>query len=215
MNTKSLVASLLIISLIFAGCAGATNAERQTKHGVIGGAVAGAAIGRALNQDGPDSMIIGAALGALAGGIVGNKVGAYMDKQEQELRNAMAASDAAMIQRTNDVLVATFKSDIMFDLNSAVLKPGATGEISRVSAVLTKYPDTTIRVEGHTDSTGSEAYNQQLSDRRALAVKNALIQQSVGPERIQAIGYGESMPISTLDQQNRRVSIVITPRARG
>ena len=214
MNTKSLISSLLIMILIFVGCAGATNKERQTKHGVLGGAIAGAAIGRALNQDGPDSLILGAALGALAGGIIGNKVGAYMDKQEQELRNAMAASDAAIIQRNNDVLVATFKSDVMFDFNSAALKPGALSEISRVAAILTKYPDTTIRVEGHTDSSGSEAYNQQLSERRALSVKNALIQNSVETERIQSIGYGESMLIGTAEQ-NRRVSIVIIPSAQG
>lgn len=214
MNTKSLISSLLIMILIFVGCAGATNKERQTKHGVLGGAIAGAAIGRALNQDGPDSLILGAALGALAGGIIGNKVGAYMDKQEQELRNAMAASDAAIIQRNKDVLVATFKSDVMFDFNSAALKPGALSEIYRVSAILTKYPDTTIRVEGHTDSSGSEAYNQRLSERRALSVKNALIQNSVETERIQSIGYGESMPIGTAEQ-NRRVSIVIIPSAQG
>jgi outer membrane protein OmpA-like peptidoglycan-associated protein len=83
-----------------------------------------------------------------------------------------------------------------------------------VAGILNKYPDTNIRVEGHTDKSGSVAYNLQLSERRASSVKNALIQQFIAAERIQSIGYGETMPIGS-DAQNRRVSIVIIPAARG
>jgi outer membrane protein OmpA-like peptidoglycan-associated protein len=207
------VVALLVLILSF-GCAGPTNTDRQTKHGILIGAGTGAILGQAIGKD-TKGTLIGAAAGSIVGGLIGNRVGAYMDQQEQELRNAMAASNAAVIQRTNDVLVATFKSDVMFDLNSAVLKPGSIAEISRVANVLTKYPETSIRVEGHTDSTGNETYNQQLSDRRAAAVKNALTQHNVAAHRIQAIGYGETMPISSNNAQNRRVSIVIIPAAQG
>jgi outer membrane protein OmpA-like peptidoglycan-associated protein len=134
-----------------------------------------------------------------------------MDRQEQELRAVMAASEAANIQRTQDVLTATFKSEVFFDFDSASLKPGGFAEIGRVSGVLNKYPQTTIRVEGHTDSKGSETYNQTLSERRAGAVKNALVQQGVDGMRIIPIGFGESQPISSNDAVNRRVNIVIIP----
>jgi outer membrane protein OmpA-like peptidoglycan-associated protein len=134
-----------------------------------------------------------------------------MDRQEQELRAAMAASEAASIQRTQNVLTATFKSGVLFDFDSSTLKPGAYAEMDRVAGILNKYPQTTIRVEGHTDATGSEAYNQVLSEKRAQSVKNALTQRSVDPMRIQTVGYGESQPISSDDAMNRRVNIVIIP----
>ena len=94
---------------------------------------------------------------------------------------------------------------------------GAAAEIGRVSSVLSQYPDTTIQVAGHTDSTGSEQSNQNLSERRAESVKNALVGQNVHPNRISTIGFGESAPIATNDnesgrQLNRRVVITIKPR---
>jgi outer membrane protein OmpA-like peptidoglycan-associated protein len=175
------------------------------------GAGTGAVLGQAIGRN-TESTLVGAAAGTIIGGLIGNQVGAYMDAQEQELRNVLAASEMANIQRSQDVLMATFKSDIMFDVNSANLKPGAFAEVARVSSVLVKYPNTRIRVEGHTDSDGSENYNQVLSERRA---KNVLIQQSVGSDRISTIGYGESMPISSSKAMNRRVTIVITPLTGG
>lgn len=138
-----------------------------------------------------------------------------MDRQEQALRDATAQSDAVSIQRTQDVLIATFKGDIFFDLDSSTLKPGAYSEIDRVTNVLNNYPQTTIRIEGHTDSTGSEDYNQRLSEKRAEAVKNALIHRGVDPRRIQAVGYGESQPISSNNAMNRRVGMVLTPIRQG
>ncbi len=205
---------LLIFAVTLNACAGASHQESKTKTGVLVGAGVGAAAGQAIGRD-TKGTLIGAALGAALGGIAGNRIGAYMDQQEQDLRNAVAASEAASIQRSQDVLTATFKSDFLFDFDSATLKPGAYSELNRVANVLVQYPHTRIRVEGHTDATGSEAYNLRLSERRAEAVKSAIIQRGVDPHRIVTMGYGESQPISSVDALNRRVEIVIIPVEQG
>jgi outer membrane protein OmpA-like peptidoglycan-associated protein len=204
----------LIIAISLFSCAGPTQQERGTKTGALIGATAGALLGQAIGRN-TTSTILGAGIGAAVGGISGNQIGAYMDRQEQELRAAMADSEAASIQRTNDVLTATFKSGAMFDFDSSTLKPGASREMDRVANILNKYSQTMIRVEGHTDSKGSEAYNQILSEKRAMSVKNALTQRGVNPARIQTVGFGESQPISSNDAENRRVDIVIIPVEAG
>ena len=208
-RTITILTSLFILISMFS-CAGPTQQERGTKTGALIGAAGGAILGQAIGRN-TTGTIIGAGIGAAIGGIAGNQIGAYMDRQEQELRAAMAESEAASIQRTQNVLTATFKSEVMFDFDSSTLKPGAYREMDRVAGILNKYSQTMIRVEGHTDSKGSEAYNQTLSEKRAMAVKNALTQRSVDPVRIQTVGYGESQPISSNDAMNRRVNIVIIP----
>ena len=187
-----------------------TNQQKGTGTGAAVGAGVGAILGQAIGGN-TKSTLVGAGIGAVLGGIAGNQIGAYMDRQEAALRQAMADSEAASIKREQDVLTATFKSGVMFDYDSAVLKPGGQAEIARVATVLNNYPQTTLRVEGHTDTKGSEDYNQKLSEKRAESVKNALVQQGVDGRRISTIGYGESQPISSDDAVNRRVNIVITP----
>ncbi len=187
-----------------------TQQEKGTATGAAVGAGIGAILGQAIGGD-TAATLWGAGIGAVVGGVAGNQIGAYMDRQEQQLRAVAAQSEAMSISRTQDVLTATFKSEVLFDFDSAILKPGAYAELDRVANVLNQYPETAIRVEGHTDATGPESYNQQLSEKRAMAVKNALIQKGVHPARIVAIGYGESMPVSSDAAQNRRVNIVIIP----
>ena len=208
---------ILCLALTIWSCEGASRQQRGTATGAAVGAGLGAILGQVIGRD-TQGTLWGAAIGATLGGIAGNQIGAYMDRQERELEavidasNASAAqAEAASIQRTEDVLTATFKSEMFFDYDSATLKPGAYSEIARVADVLNRYPHTTIQVEGHTDAKGSEQYNQQLSERRAQAVMNALAQRGVDPRRMQAMGYGETQPISSIDAANRRVSIVITP----
>jgi outer membrane protein OmpA-like peptidoglycan-associated protein len=212
-KTITVMVNLMLVLCIFS-CAGTTRKESGAKTGVLIGAAGGAILGQVIGGD-TEATLIGAGVGAVVGGLAGHQIGAYMDKQEQELRDAMAESDAVSIQRTQDVLTATFKSDICFDFDSSALKAGAYTEIARVANVLNKYPQTTIRVEGHTDTTGPETYNQELSERRAQSVKNALTQRGVDPRRIQTVGFGESQPISSSDALNRRVSIVIIPVTQG
>ncbi len=208
---------LLIGALLLAGC---TPPQTKTGQGAaIGtgiGAAAGAGLGQAIGRD-TQSTLIGAGIGAAIGGLAGTSIGRYMDNQETAMRQQLAGVEGANIQRNADLLAVTFKSDLLFDTNSATLKAGSFDEISRVARVLQQYPQTSIRIAGYTDSTGTEAYNQQLSERRAEAVKNALAAQGVSASRMLASGYGEGQPIASNAteagrQLNRRVTLTIAPQ---
>jgi outer membrane protein OmpA-like peptidoglycan-associated protein len=192
-----------------------TKTQKGTAVGTGVGAAVGAGLGQAIGKD-TKSTLIGAGIGALLGGVAGNRIGAYMDAQEQMLRQEMAAVEGANVQRNANTLALTFKSDLLFDVNSATLKPAAHDEMFRVAKVLIEYPQTTLVVAGHTDSTGAEAYNQTLSERRAEVVRNTLAGNGVNPNRIRTIGYGETKPVASNTtesgrQLNRRVEITIEP----
>ncbi len=207
---------MLLVVLLLAGCTPPqNNQEKGTRYGALGGAAAGALLGQVIGGN-TKGTLIGAGVGALAGGVIGNQVGKSMDEQEAAMRRELASVEAANIQRNADVLAVTFKSDYLFAVGSANLNAGAFDEISRVSRVLNQYPDTNIQVAGHTDSTGSEEFNQTLSVNRAENVKNALVGQGVNPGRITTIGFGESAPVADNSsesgrQLNRRVVITIRP----
>jgi outer membrane protein OmpA-like peptidoglycan-associated protein len=211
--TKSLICIVVVVCL---GCASMGEKEQTgTAIGAGTGAVVGGVIGAATgSKNQREKAAVGAAAGAVIGGLIGNRIGAYMDKQEADLRNAMASTisqNNATIQRNNEqMLTATFKSDVFFDVNSSIIKPGGYAELDRVANVLAQYPQTMIRVEGHTDQTGSEQYNLQLSERRANAVKAALTQKGIDAARITPVGMGECCPVSSDNAANRRVSMVLT-----
>jgi outer membrane protein OmpA-like peptidoglycan-associated protein len=215
MNKKTW--SVLVAMALLAGCSQPmTRTEKGALIGTGAGAATGAVLGQAIGRD-TGSTLIGAAVGAAVGGATGGLVGNYMDKQEQAMRQELANIESASIRREQDVLAVTFKSDILFAVDSAALKPGAYEELSRVARVLNQYPQTNISIAGYTDSTGSEAHNRQLSEKRAANVKNALVGEGVNPARMTATGYGESKPVadnSTAEgrQMNRRVTILITPQ---
>ena len=206
----------LAATFMVQGCAPPANhAHKGALYGTLGGAAAGAIVGQAIGHN-TKATLEGAAIGAAIGALSGAGFGHYMDQQEEALRNVMAASEAASIQRQGDVLRVSYNSDFLFDINSSTVHPGAYADIDRLAQVLIQYPATRIRIEGHTDSTGPEAYNLELSRRRAEAVKRLLVSRGVSPSRIITIGYGESMPRAGNDtaygrQLNRRVEIRIEP----
>jgi len=217
---KKMISIGLIGMIALIGCAAPqTKTGKGAAYGAAGGAVAGAVLGQAIGRD-TEGTLIGAAAGAAIGAAAGAGVGHMMDKQEAEMRDALAASEAAAVRREGDLLAVTLKGDVSFDTNSDTIRPGLYNELDRISQIMVRYPQTSIMVAGYTDSTGSDVYNQQLSERRAANVKNALVQRGVQEYRINAVGYGENSPIATNAtpegrQMNRRVEIRINPNAQG
>jgi len=204
------ITAVIMMSMFLFSCAGASKQHQGLGAGAVIGAIGGAILGQVIGGD-TEATLLGAGIGTTIGGLAGHQIGTYMDRQEQELKAALAANEAVSIKREMDILTATFKSEVLFAFDSFTLKSGGYAEIKKVADVLKTYIATSIRVEGHTDSIGSESYNMQLSEKRAHAVKNALIQMGVSSSRIQTVGYGESQPRYSSDAMNRRVNIVIIP----
>lgn len=184
----------------------------RTAVGILGGAVGGYLLGDLVggNHD-RNAKMIGAGIGAIAGGAVGN----YMDQQEAELRRQTAGTGVDVI-RTGDELVLRMPAGITFPVDSYALQPGVQGTLNEVSQTLASYNQTYIDVLGHTDATGSDAYNQTLSDRRAQSVAVYLSSHGVARARMGIRGFGESQPIASNDDetgraQNRRVEIKVVP----
>ncbi len=205
-----------------AGCAsnGADTQQQQgggnsnTWGGAGIGAVAGAVVG-ALTGDGGSSTRDRALIGAAAGAAIGSGVGAYMDSQEKELRNRLDGTGIGVERNGND-LILNMPSSVTFEVDSSDLQTPARQALNDVNAVLRSYPETRINVAGYTDSTGSDSYNQKLSERRAQSVATYLEQGGVEAGRINAVGYGEKNPIASNETdagraQNRRVEITLTP----
>lgn len=207
---------LVVMAFGLAACATPTNnAEQGTAVGVGVGAVTGAILGQAIGGS-TGATVLGAVAGAAAGGIAGHMIGEYMDNQEREMHAALATSEGAIVERQQDGIFITLRSDVLFDVDSARLKEGAYDEIDHVARVLVRYPDTHVTVTGHTDSTGSESHNLDLSEQRAYAVADVLIEDGVQQGRIATRGFGEEQPIASNAteagrQLNRRVTLEVLP----
>lgn len=206
-NHISTVIKALFLSaaVFFASC----NTTKTLQGGAIG-AGAGGAIGGIIGS-GSDNTAQGAILGAVIGGTAGALVGKYMDKQAEELNQDL---EGAEVERIGEGIKITFDSGILFGFDSSELTPQARQNIAQLAETLKKYDDTEILIEGHTDSKGSDEYNQRLSERRAAEVGNTLALLDVKSRRIQQVGYGENMPIAdnTTDEgrkKNRRVEVAI------
>jgi outer membrane protein OmpA-like peptidoglycan-associated protein len=214
MNRLILLAAAAALTL--AGCAQNpyTSEQDKTAKGATIGAGAGALLGNVIADDGnrTGGTLIGAAVGATVGGLIGRQ----MDQQERQLRRDMAGTGVD-VQRQGDTIRLQAPESITFDTDSAEIKPQFRSALDQVARSIRQYPNTVVRVEGHTDSTGSASYNQNLSVNRAQSVASYLAQQGVDPARMQAVGYGFSRPIATNDTaagraQNRRVEILILPQ---
>lgn len=184
----------------------------RTKRGAGIGAAAGAVLGAVLGEGDADEILAGAAIGAG----IGAGVGRYMDRQEEELARIPGTS----VERiSKDKILVHFDADILFAVDSASLDQSSQEKLSEFASVLVEYPKTAVVVQGHTDSTGSEEYNERLSERRATAVMNQLIGRGVDGSRITAIGYGESHPVASNETeagraQNRRVNVLLKAKAQ-
>jgi len=210
---------VLILATIFAVACATTNDtstssspnnNRKTKRGAAIGAVAGAIAGAVIGNQGGNNRT-GAVVGAAVGTAVGAAVGHRMDKQEQELRQIEGVEVTRPSEGEIDVRLT---SDILFDFNSADLRSASRTTLNDLASNFRQYPDNRINVEGHTDSVGTDEYNQRLSEQRAANVADYLIDQGVPSRNVVVYGYGESRPKATNDtaegrQLNRRVEIHI------
>lgn len=210
LTTKSLSVAVLSGTLIIAGCTNPDGTAYNTGTGVGVGAVVGGLFGRAVS----DNKAAGTAIGAIVGGAIGGAIGADLDKQERELRNSLG--NGVGIVNTGSQLIVSLPEGITFPINSSVIKSSVVGDLNKLAASINQYPNTTIEVIGHTDNTGTAAYNQALSEQRARAVRGVLVSGGVSSGRIVAYGAGETRPVASNGtsagrQQNRRVEIYITP----
>lgn len=188
------------------------NPNRNRDQGVLLGAAGGAVLGQILGGD-TEATLGGAVAGAVAGGLIGNN----LDKQEADLR-ASLNNDQVQIVNTGDRLIVTLPQDILFATDSFAVRPDLQRDLRTVAGNLQAYPDSTIQIIGHTDNTGEAGYNQTLSERRANAVADVLLDAGIPFSRVATIGRGENAPVaSNLSPegraQNRRVEIVILPNA--
>jgi len=220
---KKIILITIATGLTLTSCASNPNdPNKHTKQnagiGAAMGALAGAVIG--YQNDHSGGALRGALLGAAAGGALGAGTGIYMDKQEEEFKRALAEEqrrNQIEIKRLqNENLKITMNSEVSFAYNSSKLTPAFHRTLNKVADILTRYPRTTIKITGHTDSRGSAQYNQQLSEQRAQAVKWYLMDRDMPANRVSIDGRGEMEPRASNDteagrQLNRRVEMLIVP----
>jgi outer membrane protein OmpA-like peptidoglycan-associated protein len=216
--TAHYLTACIVAAPLLSGCTTTDpyTGEKQVTKSTAGatiGAVAGALLGAATSTKGDrkKAVLLGAGIGAVAGG----GVGVYMDKQEDKLRKQLQGSGVSVTREGNNIIL-NMPSNITFDVDSAQVKPQFHNTLDSVVLVLNEYKSTLVTVRGHTDSTGSDEYNQQLSERRALAVAQYLGTKNVAQQRLAAIGLGETRPIAPNNTaegraQNRRVELELEP----
>lgn len=199
---------VLSTAAVFAlsGCSSLNNTERGAATGAAVGGVVGGVIG---NQTG--STTKGAIIGAVIGGAAGAAIGHRMDEQAEELETEIPNAE---IERVGEGIQVTFDSGLLFDYDSDVLRSAARENLRNLANSLKEYEDTEVLVVGHTDSRGTDAYNQGLSERRASAAKAFLVSQGIPSARVSAMGRGEMEPVASNDtdagrQENRRVEVAI------
>jgi outer membrane protein OmpA-like peptidoglycan-associated protein len=212
MEEKTMPKKIFIIFLIISflavtmGCAEWNRTQKGAAIGAGAGGAVGGIIGYATGST-VAGILIGAAVGGVAGGFIGN----YMDKQAAEIERDI---EGAKVERVGEGIKITFSSGILFDVDKSNLKDPYKGELLQLATILNKYDDTNILLAGHTDSTGGDEYNLDLSRRRAQSVASYFASQNVNHARFSTEGYGKTDPIASNETaegraQNRRVEVAI------
>ncbi len=221
MNIRVLI--VIGVAILATGCetldpyTGESQMSNATKGALIG-AAAGAVVGLASGDDAVDRRqraLIGAGIGALAGG----SVGYYMDRQEAKLRAELQGTGVS-VTRMGDNITLNMPGHVTFATDSSDLNPAFFDVLKSVSKVVKEFDQTIVEVAGHTDSTGSDAHNQGLSERRASTVSQYFQSRGISGQRLITIGMGEAMPVvdngsETGRQANRRVEITMVPLTAG
>ena len=224
-NSTKLAMAAAILSATLAGCATTgggyyggqpqqDNDYNRTQKGAVIGALAGAVAGLLSGDDATERRqraLVGAGVGGLAGGAIGN----YQDRQERALRERMAGTGVDVV-RQGDNITLNMPDNITFGFDRSDLQPQFYPVLDRVASTLGEYNQTVVEVAGHTDSKGTDQYNQALSERRASSVANYLTSRGVMRDRLIVVGAGETRPIASNDTemgraQNRRVEITLVP----
>lgn len=204
---KKLMFYVLAATMVLASCKSWNKTQKGAVVGTASGAAAGAVIGKASGN-----TALGAIIGAAVGGGAGAVIGRKMDKQAEEIKKKVPD---AKVERVGEGIVVEFSSKVLFGFDQSDLTSGAKSSLDKLTTVLNEYPDTDIEIQGHTDSKGTESYNQNLSIQRAVAVQRYLKSKGISSGRISTAGYGESAPsYSNADEEgrskNRRVEFLIT-----
>jgi outer membrane protein OmpA-like peptidoglycan-associated protein len=197
---------VLCLVIMNINCASWSKTAKGAAAGAAGGAVVGGVVGKIAGD-----TLLGAIAGAAIGGAAGAYIGRQMDKQAEEMRRDL---EGAKVDRVGEGIKITFDSGLLFDVDKYDLRSESQENLTNLAAILNKYPDTNIIIEGHTDSTGSHSYNMTLSENRAKAVAAYLAVQNVQSPRFTVMGYGPDQPIASNDtpegrQLNRRVDLGI------
>ena len=215
MQTRFALPISLACALTLSACTDPSmiGSENRTRDGAILGGALGAMAGILSSDNNAKGAAIGGAIGAGIGGVIGNQ----LDAQAADLESSLN-SDGIEIVNTGDRLIVTMPDDLLFEVDSAVVRPDLRVELRALADSLIKFPDTTVDVIGPTDNTGAASYNQELSARRASSVTAVLIDSGVTSSRLRSYGVGEDQPVASNltpegRAQNRRVEIVIRPNA--
>ena len=215
MKHLSLFATILLSGVLILSSCGASNTVKGGGIGTGAGAAVGAGVGSVIG--GGKGAAWGAGIGAVLGGTAGAIIGNKMDKQKAELE----AIEGAQVETVNEgeAIKVTFESGILYATNSSTLNAASRSSLDRFATSLQNNPDTDVRIYGHTDSSGSDAINDPLSQRRAESVYNYLLSKGISGNRIESQGFGSSQPIADNTtaagrSQNRRVEVYILPNAK-
>ncbi|TDT43347.1 outer membrane protein OmpA-like peptidoglycan-associated protein [Halospina denitrificans] len=215
---KKVLMAVVVSAAMISGCAtqDAYTGEEKTSKTMMGGiigAVTGAAAGAATSSKGDRNK--GILIGAASGGLIGAGVGQYMDRQEAQLRQRLEGT-GVRVKRDGNQIDLIMPGNITFDVDKSNIRTSFYEVLDSVAIVVKEFDQTAIAVGGHTDSTGSFEYNQQLSERRAQSVGSYLRDKGVAQGRLHTKGYGPRFPVASNDteqgrQQNRRVEIQLMP----